>query len=317
MTNCTVASLINFEAEESPPWRKTTSEPVYSVKEMVQAITEYQIKWRNLEGTISGKVREKVDRSFLRKFLYHINIEEGHGCNTMEGVESCLKMGIGITSRRDLSEKERETVNLLEAYYYLLDEVKIVEDRDEENKLHGLLEINLVKEIHKCILKDIKLPKNVTKPGEFSKQERATSFKGEEYEYAKPEDLGPKVQTLLDRYNDLITYCVKEQEDPEDQIYKMFKTCSFLLFELLDLHPFGDGNGRLCRLLCSYALSSVTPFPTPIYNVWSESKKDDYVQALVDARKSKNRHPTSLTTMIIECNYYGWKKFLEELEKGG
>ena len=314
MTNCTVASLIDFEAEESPPWRETTSEPV-SVKEMVQAITEYQVRWRNLKGTISEEIREKVDLCFLGKFLYHINIEEGHGCNTMDGVESCLKIGNGITSRRDLSEKERETVNLLEAYDRLLDEVKIVEDSDEENKLHGLLEINLVKEIHKCILKDIKFSKYLTKPGEFSKQKRATCFRGEVYEYAKPEDLEPKVQTLIDRYNDLITYCVKEQEDPEDQIYKMFKTCSFLLFELLDLHPFGDGNGRLCRLLCSYALSSVTPFPTPIYNVWSKSKKDDYVQALVDARKSKNRHPTSLTTMIIECNYHGWENFFDELEK--
>ena len=317
MNNCTVASLINFEAEEAPPWRENTGKPVYSVKEMIQAITEYQDKWRNMKGTIREETLKKVDRCFMRKFLYHINIEEGHGCNTMEGVESCLEMGSGIISPRDLSEKERETVNLLRAYSYLLDEVKKVEDGDEENKLHGLLEINLVKEIHKFILEGIALPKNLTKPGEFSEKERATCFRGEVYEYAKPEDLELKVQTLLDRYNDLITYCVKEEEDPEDQTYKMFKTCTFLLFELLDLHPFGDGNGRLCRLLCSYALSSVTPFPTPIYNVWSESKKDDYVQALVDARKCTNRHPTSLTTMIIECNYHGWKKFFEELEKGG
>jgi hypothetical protein len=56
----------------------------------------------------------------------------------------------------------------------------------------------------------------------------------------------------------------------------------------------------------------MTPFPTPIYNVWSESKKDDYIEALVDARKSKNRQPTSLTTMIIECNYHGWKRFFEK-----
>ena len=305
----TVASSIDFEPEESPKWWEKDTQ-VLTIKEMIKQITQYQIRWKNQKDSIPNE----VDRYFLRQFLYHINIEEGHGCNTMEGVESCLNMG--VTSQRHLSEKERETVNLLEAHYYLLSEVRKVKDSAEVKKLHGLLEINLIKDVHKLILKDIELPKNSTKPGEFSKNVRFTSFGGETYFYASPEDLERKVQTLLDRYNDLITYCVKEEENLEDQIYKMFKTCSWLLFELLDLHPFSDGNGRLCRLLCSYALSSMTPFPTPIYNVWSESKKDDYIEALVDARKSKNRQPTSLTTMIIECNYHGWKRFFEYLEKG-
>ena len=311
MSTSTVASLIAFEAEESPPWRGKTSKPVYSVKEMVQEITKYQIQWQDRKKCVSKQTRKKVDRCFLRKFLYHINIEEGHGCDTMEDVESCLN--IGITPQRDLPKKEQETVNLLEAYYYLLGEVERVDGSDEVNKLHGLLEIGLVKDIHRLILNGIELPKNSTKPGEFSKKDRVTCFRGEIYEYAKPKDLELKVQTLLDRYNDLIAHCVKEEENLEEQIYKMFKTCAFLLFELLDLHPFCDGNGRLCRLLCSYALQSVTPFPTPIYNVWSDSCKDDYIQALVDARKSESRHPTRLTTMIIECNYHGWKEFFQEI----
>ena len=309
----TVASFIDFEADESPKWWGKDTQ-VLTVKKMIKEITQYQIRWENQNST-DGKIPNQVDRYFLRKFLYHINIEEGHGCDTMEGVQSCLNIDT-IISQRPLSEKEKETVNLRDAYHYLLNEVKRVEDSGEAKKLHGLLEINLVKHAHKLILKDIELPKCLTKPGEFSKGMRCTSFGGEKYFYANPEDLERKVQTLLDRYNDLITYCVKEEENLEDQIYKMFKTCSWLLFELLDLHPFSDGNGRLCRLLCSYALSSMTPFPTPIYNVWSESKKDDYIEALVDARKSKNRQPTSLTTMIIECNYHGWKRFYEFLEKG-
>ena len=310
----TVTSSIDFEAEESPKWRVKDTQ-VLTVKEMIKEITQYQIRWKNRKDFTDGKIPNQVDRYFLRKFLYHTNIEEGHGCNTMEGVESCLNIDT-IISQRPLSQKEKETVNLRDAYHYLLNEVKRVEDSAEAKKLHGLLEINLVKDTHKLILKDIELPKNLTKPGEFSKNVRFTSFGGEMYFYANPEDLERKVQTLLDRYNDLITYCVKEEENLADQIDKMFKTCSWLLFELLDLHPFSDGNGRLCRLLCSYALSSMTPFPTPIYNVWSESKKDDYIESLVDARKSKNKQPTSLTTMIIECNYHGWKRFFEFLEKG-
>ena len=88
-----------------------------------------------------------------------------------------------------------------------------------------------------------------------------------------------------------------------------------MLFELLDLHPFGEGNGRLCRILCSYLLSYFSPLPTPVYNVWTYSTKDDYLEALKRTRKTVERHPTALTTMIIECSYYGWRKFFQRLEE--
>lgn len=60
-------------------------------------------------------------------------------------------------------------------------------------------------------------------------------------------------------------------------------------------------------------LSKFTPFPTPVYNVWTNSCKDDYRDALVAARKSEKRHPCALTTMIIECSYHGWKKFKDAM----
>ena len=304
----TVASFIDFEAEELPKWREE-NKTYPTVKEMVEKIMHYQIRWNNKKESCSKSVVDKADHYFLKTFVYHVNIEEGHGCNTKEEVESCINMA--FTSQRQLSEQERETINLIKAYEYLLSEVKKIQDNAEERYLYGLLEINLIKEVHKMILEGIELPQNSTKPGEFSKCKRYTTFGGEEYEYGPPEGLEGRVQTLVDRYNDLITYSVKGEKNLEDQIYKMFKTCSWLLCELLDEHPFSDGNGRLCRLLCSYALSFMSPFPTPIYNVWSASRKDDYIQALVDARKSKNKHPRSLTTMIIECNYFGWKNFFK------
>ena len=308
----TVASLIDFDAEECPEWRRD-SKNAPSVKQMVQKITNYQIRWKKKKKYCSEKTIYEVYQDFKKTFVYHINKEEGHGCKTKEEVGLCMNMV--LTSQQHLSKEERETINLIKAYEYLLAEVKKAKDDGEEESLNGLLEINLVKEVHKLVLEDIELPENATKPGEFSKNRRFTTFEGEEYEYGSPEGLEGRVLTLIDRYNDLITYSVKEEKNLEDQIYKLFKTCSWMLFNLLNEHPFSDGNGRLCRLLCSYALSFMSPFPTPIYNVWSESNKDDYIQALVHARKSKDKHPRSLTTMIIECNYYGWKKFYEMINE--
>ena len=148
----------------------------------------------------------------------------------------------------------------------------------------------------------------------MSEWRRSTEFDGEIYEYPIPDDMEKTVSTLLDQYNSLLV-SVKSEEDEVTKMEKLFKVTAWVTFELLDLHPFSDGNGRLCRLFASYTLSTFTPFPTPIYNVWTDSAKDDYKRALVEARKSKSRHPASLTTMIIECNWKGWESFMKQVKQ--
>ncbi|XP_028402969.1 uncharacterized protein LOC114525749 [Dendronephthya gigantea] len=317
MTTSIVGSLIDFQVEELPKWRKNSTQ-VPSMGEMLKEIVKFQVKWKECKDSFDyGRVR-KAYRQCLLHFIYHINVGEGHGCTTMEAIESCLDMlDVTLTSSqlmRPESEQERKTLNIIQGYKFLLNMVEKPHFSAEIEELHGLLSVSLIQDAHKLILKDLPLPKNYTKPGVFSERERCVEYHGEWYSYQNPQNMEESVQTLLDRYNDLMTHCVKEEKNSELRVSNMFKTCSWLLFELLDLHPFSDGNGRLCRLLCSYALSSMTPFPTPMYNVWSESSKDDYLEALVAARKSETRHPTSVAAMMIECNYFGWKKFFDILE---
>ncbi|XP_028417536.1 uncharacterized protein LOC114541946 [Dendronephthya gigantea] len=306
----TVASLIDFDADESPKWRTKGAE-VPSVKKMIENIVKYQNRWSEYKKSTNKETLDKVLHKSLIDFIYYVNNEEEHGYDTKEEIESCLEAN--NTSERPPDIKGIETLNLREAYQFLLNKVKNVEESEDVEKVHGLLEQSLMKETHKLIMKDVTKP-NVTEPGKYSEHRRFTTYKGVEYEYAKPEDIERKVYVIVNNHNGLMKYHVKDEKDPNVRVYVMFKICSWLLFELLDVHPFGDGNGRLCRLLCSYVLSSMTPFPTPIYNVWTESKKDDYIEALVETRESKTRHPTSLTTMIIESNYYCWKKFIKILE---
>ena len=180
---------------------------------------------------------------------------------------------------------------------------------------YGLLEASLLEETHRIILQDIPPPaKDSTKPGEMSNKRRIAEFNGEIYEYQNPGDMKHAVNNLLDKYNLLFDSCTKNELASYDDYYSLFKISAWLLFELLDLHPFSDGNGRLCRILCSYSLSKFTPSPTPVYNVWTSSSKDDYKQALVDTRKLYNRQPRGLATMIIECSCFDWRNFFRELD---
>lgn len=309
-----VKNLIAFDALENPTWRtKDSSSQNATVEIMISEIMKYHERWSKEQSEYDKKLIEEVKDKFFLEFITHVNREEEHGFSTLEETTNVLRNYVSdFGLRRSQSTEEKETINLEKAYIYLLGKIQ----REEESGDYGLLEVSLLEETHRIILEDIPPPaKDYTKPGQFSNRRRIAEFKGEIYEYQKPEDMKTAVNNLLDKYNFLFDSCTKNGLKSSADYYSLFKICAWLLFELLDLHPFSDGNGRLCRILCSYSLSSFTPFPTPIYNVWTNSSKDDYKQALVDTRKIYNRYPRPLTTMIIECSYYGWRNFFKELDE--
>lgn len=309
-----LAIYLPFDASETPKWRKKEE---VTILEMITKIMDYHKKWEEAKSTnmYDGSLVEKVRNQFLVEFIFHVNMEEEKGFGTCEETGKFLNSfySRGGNLQRSLSIKEQETINLEKAYKHLLEKI----EREEEARDYGFMACSLLKETHHILLENIDLRKGSTKPGKFSEEERWVEFNGEVYKYPyypKPGDMEEAVDRLIQKYNRMFDLCTKDGLKECDDLYYLFKTCAWLLFELLDLHPFGNGNGRLCRILCSYVLSKFTPFPTPVYNVWTDSSKNDYKQALVDTRKAKSRHPTALTTMIIECSYYGWGKFFEALD---
>ncbi|XP_033641541.1 uncharacterized protein LOC117301629 [Asterias rubens] len=302
----TVADLIDFKPTENPKWRTAEDLNIPDVQGMIKQIAEYHREWRNLKSTACVS---EITEDLVYQFIYNCNLEGEHGCGTLEDTKNCLKENTNDETRA----KEKQTINLRSAYRYLQDDIKKGEHQQEDN--HGFIDESMLLTLNEKILKDIKLRKNATKPGVYSDKKRLSVFEGETYEYPDPNlvDLQKLVVKVLDNYNDLYQDA-QQESDNEKRLEKLFKISSYFLFEMLDVHPFGDGNGRLCRLLCNYVLSTCTPFPSPIYNSYSKSSRDDYVGALVEARKSEDRHPRSLTTMIIECNYTTWEKFIQRIK---
>ena len=53
-----------------------------------------------------------------------------------------------------------------------------------------------------------------------------------------------------------MSYIVVEYNKRSEEPHDMYQLASWLLFQIVSLHPFEDGNGRLCRLLwCNLILS--------------------------------------------------------------
>ncbi|XP_046842657.1 uncharacterized protein LOC124436705 isoform X1 [Xenia sp. Carnegie-2017] len=191
--------LLGFDAVEHPSWRYDDNGQSYNsrsnitVREMIMEILHCHETWKRMMSNCSSNVTEKVKDSFVTEYVYHVNKEEGHGCQTREETETALK-NPDYFARSHLI-KMQETINVRNAYQHLIR--KVTEEENSED--YGLLEVSLLQETHKIILQDLPLPaKNSTRPGQFSQNRRYATFKGETHEYPCPENMEKTVQTLID-----------------------------------------------------------------------------------------------------------------------
>ncbi|KAK7462492.1 hypothetical protein BaRGS_00038461 [Batillaria attramentaria] len=296
-----------------------------STKPSLEQILEYQRDWKHMSETCGNSQKWKechqnVSEEFCADFLSHIAKEEDIGLKDKGAARALVEstnreVAQRTRVKRMKSQEETETRNLLQAWEHLSNMAE-KEAQSDPNTL-GLLEIDsCVKEVHKILLQNIKCG---TTPGHFSTRERYTElgYNGERHYYPKfetEEDAEKHVLDKIDTYNALVSK-IKEIQHPLGKISMLFKCAAWILFEVISLHPFGNGNGRLCRMLCSYCLAVFTPFPTPIYNVYSTSTKEDYINAIVETRKSKPQHPVQLATLIIDSNCKAWEKFIQRMRE--
>lgn len=309
MFRSTVADIIDFQPLENPPWRAKTS-LCPSTQDMIKDIANFKQNWDLKIDSVDSSILNDVRQKLEAKFFHHCNVDEDHGLKDLKRLELFLKSSkdSGLSNSKKLSLEEQETLNVRDAYVFLQEQAEL-----ETKECRGLLEESMLRKTNMIILRKIPIAKSSTKPGIYSNKPRMTTFNGETYFYQQPEDMMAAVCTLLDRYNSLFTQSMN-LPSMEERLENVFKSVAWLVFELLDLHPFSDGNGRLCRLLCCYVLSALCPFPSPMYNMYSESSIQDFEQILVATRQSADRKPVGLTTMIIESNWATWKK-LKKIEQ--
>lgn len=247
------------------------------------------------------------------------------------------------------SKMEMETYNLYVAYKHLRALQNDV-DKKEQFECFCLIDVDeFITGVHDVLMNDLTdepKPKRVksTPAGKFSTAIRKTTYNGETFFYPHFTEEGfanASLQHLVDKYNDDVKkykdMIGKPKKPTKESLSLLFETAAKFLFVFLYLHPFSDGNGRLGRLLCCYLLQLFCPFPSPIYNVYSETERSDYVKILVEMRnllkknggeeiKSENDgkklvnelyecDPKPLCELILDSNRYTWRKLISMLHE--
>ncbi|KAF7682491.1 Ribonucleoside-diphosphate reductase small chain [Astathelohania contejeani] len=227
-------------------------------------------------------------------------------------------IGIVINQQKHImtDRKLKEIFNLLNAIKHLQlirgDYSKVKEELVEDNEkssLLGLMDLEeCVLHLHKILMTGLL---SIEKCGYVSTNVRCTQIKNDWYFYPllnSNQDGENRILKILDIYNFTLTHKILTHQSQEAELEQIFKLTAWFILEMLSLHPFADGNGRLTRLLASYILSVLMPFPTLLLG--------NLERAIIhDRKRSGNQPPIYLVKLIIKSTWLSWKIFFNLLTK--
>ena len=197
-------------------------------------------------------------------------------------------------------KSQQQLVQHMQAYRRLCE---IAVTRGEE------LSVDLIKETHRLLMDGLK---NDGRPVTAGAYRQGPVF-ADDHHFPDHEHVPDGMDKIVREYN---VKCSEADHDP-------YQLASWLLFEVISLHPFEDGNGRLCRLLWCYSLMrDGMPFPTVFTSGHKKKAYKHYIRALKKSQRfnfgcqdpAEQHSPlTSLTVLSVEQAwsnfFFNWVKY--------
>ena len=259
------------------------------------------------------------------KFVMDVNIGESAGTQTADGTQAVLddyiekqrshsnrdsnEDGQGVTEvNKDRDKNRLVTINVFKT-------LKKFFEMHDEMEGTGKLTVQQICDCHRVLMENVR-----NDAGELRTTYVFSIWKDEEHVYPESWVAEQMLYTSVDHHCAHMTHYHEElltKKAPKEKSFRyLFKCAARLLFDFVDAHPFGDGNGRMCRLLGNYVLSLITPFPVALYSSGEgRCGREDYMNAIVECRKNREKGPGTLAAMLIEGTWRGWKSLFHILDE--
>jgi len=241
----------------------------HEIAKIIKTVMLKKKRVRNIKKILQDS---EISQDFLLELTYNSDAIEGNALTKRE-TEAIIFDKATI--------KDRSLIEHLEA----INHATVLRDIFEGNYPYEITE-ELIKEIHKALMQGIR-----TDAGQYAKHQRV--IRGVNLILPHPSDIPEEMRLFCNKVNSY-------KNNPIEHIAKMH-----VEFEMI--HPFGDGNGRVGRLLMIIQLIH-QDFAPCVINV---NEKANYYEFLEFAQKKSETHFVHFTAESIIKGYDIIEKHLQ------
>lgn len=202
----------------------------------------------------------------------------------IEGTQASILDVFRLEAGGMMEEKERETKRVIEVVNY----VQALNECLDYVQNGKQIDITMIKNAHKVLMNKVRGQE--LQPGEFRTVQNWIGIDGTKIDDATY--VPPPSEYVDDRMDDLVKFI----QDPPGRI-PVIVQCAMIHYLFEAIHPFGDGNGRIGRLLIPVLLAQRKLLDQPLL----------YISAYLEQNKS--RYTTLLLKVSQENSWVEWISF--------
>jgi len=257
----------------------------YKAMQLADLIEEFNLK-------ASTQLKKKLVSPSVAKWIFYTNQIEFAGLPSEADTEECIT-GARIMMNGTVEEKEvLQTLALLRETWSKPGPItEKAFDTIKLRRWHQTLFLGLLKQ-----------------PGEFrTSGVQTNNLDGTTHNYPHHKII-TKALTLLGR---IVVNLEKEISIMESLHIRLMYTiglAAFAQFHFVDIHPFIDGNGRICRFLSKYILDCELPLPFPMF-----TNRQEYLVALIKGRTlPASQVPEVLAGLLMDSAIKYYQQILKD-----
>ena len=290
---------LDFDILERPSWRIKQSSEI--IRELVSDVIRF-----------SGYPQSKSIETEWAKWLECTKAQHCSDHRKCFGVLKTLKLLLF-----DHVEDCNPDNNLVKKMWQWKDDVchlttvySALERYDSFRDKQKLITVDVILQLHK-LLPNKRFPQDVGRLRYNPVPVCTIRPDGTRYEYPRKteQELSADLYNLIDYHNEHMMYYYKELKPQcsvklDVKITYIIKCAAWLFCQMIALHPFGDGNGRISRLLANQVLSELMIVPCVKFFNFGDINRDHYLEALIKFQDHKD--PGNFAALIVDALRDGW-----------
>ncbi len=281
-----LALLPFLDIEDTP---ENLLEQCYSLKDWKQ----------NSHSNIAFDRMKSYEKQQTLNLIWQSNKLEStlpHGLSQSEALKILDKVydscDSSTTSDDTLPEKEENRLGRRQLVQHLLAYKEVTKWSQSGKPLTE----DVIKEVHRILMSNLKTENDEpVGAGNY----RTISVHADDHDFPSYDCIPKSMADIVMNYN-----------QKSSQGHDSYQLASWILFQVISLHPFLDGNGRTCRLLwCASLMKDGLPFPLTITSGHKRARRH-FVQCIKKDRRSSTSDQPHLTTLTLLSVRNSWENIL-------